>query len=279
MNAAAAALLAVLAPAQDARSHLPRTMLVAAHPDDETVGAGSRLPRLASAQFVCVTDGAPRDGGDAARHGLTPEAYAQARRVELQAVLALCGIGVDRLVHLDCPDQQAALNLASLARQLAQLWREHATEAVLTQPYEGGHPDHDATAFAVHAAVRVMRRDGQPAPALVEMAGYHRGPDGRLACAFLPDATCDGDAVTIRLSPEEQAFKQRLIARFTTQAETLRGFPVDVERFRPAPHYDFTRPPHEGRLHYEHYPWGMTGKRFRALAGEALRELGLAETP
>ena len=28
-------------------------------------------------------------------------------------------------------------------------------------------------------------------------------------------------------------------------------------------------------MHYENYPWGMTGERFRALAAGALRELGL----
>lgn len=277
MKPAAAALLAVLQAAQDTRSALPRTMVVAAHPDDETVGAGSRLPRLASARFVCVTDGAPRDGADAGRHALTPAAYAQARRVELEAVLALCGIGAGRIACFDCPDQQAALNLAALARRLAQWWRDEATQVVLTQPYEGGHPDHDATAFAVHAAAQWLQREGRSAPALVEMAGYHRGPDGTLSCAFLPDAGSDRDAITLQLSLEDQAFKRRLIARFTTQAETLRGFPVDVERYRPAPHYDFRRPPHDGPLHYELYPWGMTGERFRALADAALRELGLEE--
>lgn len=48
-----------------------------------------------------------------------------------------------------------------------------------------------------------------------------------------------------------------------------RSFPIDVERFREAPEYDFTQPPHEGRLHYEYFDWGMTGDRWRSLASEA----------
>jgi hypothetical protein len=49
----------------------------------------------------------------------------------------------------------------------------------------------------------------------------------------------------------------------------------EVERFRPAPAYDFTAPPHEGKLFYECFDWGMNGARFRELAAGAMEELGL----
>src|SRR4051812_10799066 len=163
MTPAQAALLAVLgAPEPQRGTPVPATLLVAAHPDDETVGAGSRLPRLVQARFVCVTDGAPRTGEDASRHGFTPEQYARARRVELEAVLARCGIAPGQLQSLDCPDRQASLQLAPLARRLADVIAQSATEVVLTQPYEGGHPDHDATAFIAHAAVALLRAHGRP---------------------------------------------------------------------------------------------------------------------
>lgn len=277
MTAAAAALLAALGPGHAATAPLPATLVVVAHPDDETVGAGSRLRRLAAAHFVYVTDGAPRDGADAARHGLTPSGYARARSGELAAVLALCGIGADRIVQLGCADQQAALDLAGLSERIAQLLLRYDTRAVLTQAYEGGHPDHDATAFAVHAAAALLRARGEPAPEIVEMAGYHLGPGGVVTCAFLPHAHADADAVVVPLAPDEQESKRALVAGFATQQETLRMFPLHTECFRPAPRYDFTRPPHAGPLHYERFPWGMTGERFRALAAEALAQLHLQE--
>jgi LmbE family N-acetylglucosaminyl deacetylase len=275
MSAAAAALLAALDASHAATAPVPATLVVVAHPDDETVGAGSRLPRLAAAHFVYVTDGAPRDGADAARHGLTPAAYAQARSRELAAVLALCGIGAERIVQLGCADQQAALQLAPLAERLAQLFLRYDTRVVLTHAYEGGHPDHDATAFIVHAAAALLRARSEPAPELVEMAGYRLGPQGTLLCEFLPDEAADSHAVHVPLGPEPLAFKQELIAAFTTQRETLSWLPIAVERFRPAPRYDFTQPPHAGMLNYERFPWGMTGERFRALAAEALAQLRL----
>ena len=60
MADAQALLLAILRAAEgEPLPALPRTMLVGAHPDDETVLAGARLRRLSRALFVCVTDGAP----------------------------------------------------------------------------------------------------------------------------------------------------------------------------------------------------------------------------
>jgi N-acetylglucosamine malate deacetylase 2 len=270
------ALMAVLgAPNADHLEPLPRTMVVVAHPDDETVGAGSRLPRLAQAQFAYVTDGAPRDGLDASRHGYTPAEYAQARRREIEAALALCGVSSRQVLGLECPDQQAALNLAELAEKLAQQFAQRRVEAVLTHSYEGGHPDHDAAAFVAHAAAALMSARGQARPELVEMAMFHLGPDGVRALEFLPDANADTGMATIQLTPEEQTRKRALLACFATQRETLKGLPMEVERFRPAPRYDFAAPPHEGKLLYECHPWGMTGERFRALAAQALKELAL----
>jgi N-acetylglucosamine malate deacetylase 2 len=270
------ALMAVLgAPDAEHLEPLPRTMVVVAHPDDETVGAGSRLPRLGQAQFVYVTDGAPRDGLDAARHGYTPAEYAQARRREIEAMLALCGVSSRQVAGLECPDQQAALNLAELAQKLAQQFARSRVEAVLTHSYEGGHPDHDAAAFVAHAAAALTAKRGGARPELVEMAMFHLSSEGIRACEFLPDANADTGMVTIQLTPEEQAHKRALLACFTTQRETLKGLPMEVERFRPAPRYDFAAPPHQGKLLYECHPWGMTGERFRALAAQALKELGL----
>jgi N-acetylglucosamine malate deacetylase 2 len=271
-----AALIAALhAPAGADHPPVPRTFVVVAHPDDETVGAGSRLPRLAQARFVYVTDGAPPDGRDAASHALTPVQYRELRRQELELALSLCGIAPQGVLSLECPDQHAALRMVELAARLAELFAQGRAEAVLTQPYEGGHPDHDATAFAVHAAAALMRARGEPAPGIVEMTSYHLGAEGIRACAFLHHPHGAADVTTVQLTPEEQRRKRALFACFRTQQKTLEYFPIDVERFRPSPRYDFLRAPHEGKLFYECHPWGMTGQRLLALAAQAMAELGL----
>jgi LmbE family N-acetylglucosaminyl deacetylase len=249
--------------------------VVVAHPDDESVGAGARLARLAQARFVVVTSGATRHGGDAARRGLSSEAYAALRRAELEAALRSSGIGADRVLCLGYADQEAAAHMGEIATRLARLFAQQRVEAVLTQPYEGGHPDHDATAFAVHAAVSLLRRAARPAPDIVEMTSYHLGPEGLRAGAFLPRGATPETA--LELSREERAHKQAALACFASQREMLSQFPLAHERFRPAPAYDFHRPPHAEALFYEHQPWGMSAGRFTALCVQAMAALGLED--
>jgi hypothetical protein len=79
--------------------------------------------------------------------------------------------------------------------------------------------------------------------------------------------------VLFELSDAEKERKHRLVSCFTTQSETLKGFHDSTELFRIAPLYDFTRPPHAGKVLYEHYPWGMSVERFCQLALQAEAEL------
>jgi LmbE family N-acetylglucosaminyl deacetylase len=244
--------------------------VLAAHPDDEVIGASSQLPKLRNALFAYVTDGAPRDGRDAQRHGLTVERYRERRREERDAALALCGIERPRIIELDCPDQQASRRLARLSREVARLVGERRIGAVLTHAYEGGHPDHDAAAFIAHAAAALASR---PVP-IVEMALYHAGGGELVRGDFLPAA--GAAAVAVELTPAQRQAKRALVECHASQRDTLRDFPLDVERFRFAPRYDFSTPPHAGPLWYERHPWGMTGPQFRELAAQALAELGLS---
>jgi N-acetylglucosamine malate deacetylase 2 len=269
---------ALLEPAKIPRP-LPFTMVVVAHPDDEVIGLGSLLPRLRDAVFVYVTDGSPRSLDDAYTNGLsTREEYARARHEELTRALVLAGIKQPKTVQVGLVDQEAALHLAPLARELAEEMRARRPRLVITHPYEGGHPDHDATTFGVHTARRLLAQRGEKTPILVEAGSYHNSPNGIAVGAFLPSFLPNerGREIVRTLSEEEQDLKRRLLACFPTQRAMLSAFRTDEERFRPAPAYDFTRPPHEGKLFYELFPWGMTGERFRALAREALGELGLA---
>jgi len=250
-------------------------LVVVAHPDDEVIGLGAQLRRFRDATILHVTDGAPHDGRDAAMHGFADTgAYAAARRSELLATLDLAGIGADRALQLGIPDQQAALNLPRLTRQVAAIIAERRPAILVTHAYEGGHPDHDAAAFAVHAALRLL---GPPRPLLLEMTCYHAGPEGVVLGRFLPAEGCDPVAITLSL--QARALKRRMIGCFATQREVLAPFPTDAESLRPAACHDFARPPHPGRLHYENFPWGMTGERFRHLAAQALQELGMGAAP
>jgi N-acetylglucosamine malate deacetylase 2 len=250
-----------------------RIAIVVAHPDDETIGVGGQLSRFRGVTLVHVTDGAPRNDAAAQEHGFeTPEAYAAARHEELRAALALADLADHVLVNLGIADQEASLHLADLARRLATLFRQRGIDLVITHAFEGGHPDHDAAAFAVHAAAALLQADGA-APAIVEVPLYHLGLTGWRVQRFIAAAGSPG--IEIHLNDDQRRRKQAMLDAHATQRQVLSMVAADVERFRPAPSYDFTALPNEGRLLYDVHGWGMTGLRWQALAVAALEDLGL----
>jgi N-acetylglucosamine malate deacetylase 2 len=178
-------------------------------------------------------------------------------------------------------DQEACLALPRLAREIVRLCRELRPGVMLTLAYEGGHPDHDAAAFAVRAATELLRRQGEDAPEIVEMPLYHARPgttrgDDLIKQEFLPPPKGSIGAIRRQLSAAEQALKRRMCDCFTTQRHILAWFlPLVHETFRRAPACDFTRPPHAGRLQYELWSFPVTGERWRELARQASAELGL----
>ena len=252
--------------------------MIVAHPDDETIGIGGQLSRMDGVTILHVTDGAPRGMSDAAAHGFaTPEAYAAARRSELEAAMAIAGIPPGALVSLGIADQDASNRLVEITTRTAGEIEVRGIEIVVTHAFEGGHPDHDATAFAVHAAARRLERSGR-APAIVEVPLYHLGLTGWTVQRFVIEAEGCPEVI-VELDAEQRRRKQAMLDAHVTQRQVLSRLAADVERFRLAPTYDFGILPNEGRLLYDLYGWGMTGARWHALARAALAELAAEAVP
>jgi N-acetylglucosamine malate deacetylase 2 len=250
----------------------PNAMVVVAHPDDETIALGARLSRFKTARFIHVTDGAPRNQFDSSSHGFRNlDEYREARRRELHRALGLAEIPNDRLLCFGIPDQEVGFHLDEITRSLACLVEHWQPEVIVSHPYEGGHPDHDACAFAVHRAAAIAAIERERSVLIVEGAFYHLAANGIRTESFLPSAQ-EVEQVAYCLNPEEQRRKRDLLACFATQRETLKLFPLVTERFRTAPQYDFSSPPQQPTL-YDQRDWGMTSARFCGLVREAEQSL------
>ena len=254
-----------------------KPVLLVAHPDDETIGASACMSRLRISTIVFLTDGAPRDPAlRSPRASGSRARYTRMRHEEAVAALALAGVTPDRILFLGGVDQEAVHETAVLAERFASLLPQIQPDIIITHPYEGGHPDHDAAALVATLSNRILARENKTPPEVLEMTSYHLC-DGRCVTGeFLPRDCGQGfgeEELTLQLSPEERDRKEQMLNAYVSQQVVLAGFSVGPERLRPAPAYDFASPPHPGKLWYESLGWPMTGERWREIAAGTLADL------
>lgn len=244
-----------------------RLLVVAPHPDDETIGAGALLLRSTDAHVIVVTDGAPNDPTlwPPSVTAATREEYVSIRRDELRLALHEAGVGVDRLHLLDVADGEATDHIVSIVRRIAELLERIEPEVVVAPAYEGGHVDHDATALAVRAAISMTGRGHHH-----EMALYHAAGAAIAVHEFVGGDTPGREWP---LAERLAARKAAMLARYQSQQHYRAYFDTRVERYRCAPVYDFRRSPTPDQpLLYERAD-PTAGEQWRARAAEALAAL------
>jgi len=245
--------------------------VIAAHPGDEIVGAGCLISRLGNVSVLHVTDGA-RDVEVARAAGFEDvAAYAKARKQECVDALTLANVSEDHVIDFAARDTSACDCLSDLTKRIAQHLQESRAEIVLTHPYEGGHPDHDATALATHAAMQLMKQNGFKPPTLFEMALHPGNDDISKVTEFLPGA--EGETTTLVLDQHATELKRRMFECLKSQQQSVESSPLGYERFRLPPEYDFTAPPQKGKLHYENFDWAPRSEEWLVRARNAMNDL------
>ena len=254
-----------------------KAVLLVAHPDDETIGASACMARLRNCTVVFLTDGAPRDPALRSPRATGSRAsYARMRRDEAITALALVGVTPDRILFLGGVDQEAVHEAPTLAERFATLLQQIQPDIIITHPYEGGHPDHDAAALIAVLSRKILEQEKKTTPAVLEITSYHLRDGQCVTGEFLPHdcgQNSGKEELTLQLSPEERNRKEQMLSAYVSQQVVLSGFSVGPERLRPAPAYDFTIPPHPGNLWYESLGWPMSGQRWREIAAGILANL------
>lgn len=209
--------------------------IVVAHQDDESIGFASILAHCPGALVVHVTDGSPQDESEWHKAG-SREAYRHIRAAELCEALNRAGHHGPR-VALGVSDTEALLHVGAIASKLIRLFAEHGIQQVFTHAYEGGHPDHDAVAFAVHAT---------GVASIIEAPFYRMDGDEAVWQNFEPFG--DFREFAVHLDDDLADVKRRMLDAHVSQVATCAKASRTLERFRVALRYDFSEPPNRGRL-------------------------------
>lgn len=244
VGAGAAALNAAQVPALTSRTRL---LLVAPHPDDETLAAGQLVQRVRQAggmvRVLLLTDGGSNPWpqrwlerririGAAER-----ERWAERRRQELAAAVRVLGIPLHDVQSLGWQDMGIAPRMAvdgeSMVQTLAASLAAFEPTIVVMPDTADRHPDHGAA----HVLMRLaLLRWGQPHQALCYVV-HGRPPATNLRHAWRPD-------------PGLQAAKRRALHCHGTQmALSGRRLGVYVER------EEVFYPPASGAGAATHLPW------------------------
>jgi LmbE family N-acetylglucosaminyl deacetylase len=126
-------------------------VILAAHPDDEVLGAGGLISMLAVSgaqlRVVAVTDGERSHRGHASR-----KALASRRAAETDAALHALGARAPEVVRLGLPDTGLAAHEDELTKAIAPLV---AGFDLCLAPWDGDlHADHEAVGRAARATAR-----------------------------------------------------------------------------------------------------------------------------
>lgn len=220
----------------DIEQLLRSTLVIVAHPDDESIGCGILLQRMAAPAVVVCTDGAPSVARMWRSKGYhTREEYARKRASEFHAALEIAGVQRQRVLS-GIPDQRLYRYLQQAATHIEQYASEIRPDSILSHAYEGGHPDHDACAFLAHWVGE------QLSIPVWEMPLYHQR-DANSPLIYQQFISASPDVVSLSASASEISRKESMLSQHKTQARVISEFDKARELFRPQFRYDFSRSP------------------------------------
>jgi LmbE family N-acetylglucosaminyl deacetylase len=133
-------------------------VVLAAHPDDETLGAGGLLhaaaSRLDRTTVVIASDGAASHANSPTHTSIR---LAEMRRDETAAALQVLSPGAE-LVQLGLPDGRLADQLPAIIDRLDEVLGADTDAWLLSTWLYDGHPDHATTALAARAVAKRRSR-------------------------------------------------------------------------------------------------------------------------
>ncbi len=197
-------------------------MVIAPHPDDESLGCGGTIARKTSqglpVTVVVVTDGRNSHNSET----IKPAELAELRAAELLDAAAALGVGPEDVRLLGFEDGHVPESYDDVVRQIGKLVREVAPNQLLIPSRQDAHRDHRTVHDAARAAVEAATEAGHLVDC--QVLSY-------LIWFWKPEAWVDPDASVPRMCAQ---LLTRPVAFMRQIGRTRTVVAVDTDRFRTA---------------------------------------------
>lgn len=188
-------------------------MIIAPHPDDESLGCGGLIAQLCNRKrfpiVVIVTDGI---GSHRTSRLYPPDRLRALREQEARRAVTILGLPLDRLIFLRLPDGAVPLSgpkFDAAVNQIVDLARIHGCRTILAPWLYDPHGDHEAAQFMARSVGNMI-----DAPVLSYPVWGWLLPDN----SKLPDLTLQGWRLDIT---HNMVTKRRAIVAHASQYTDL----------------------------------------------------------
>ena len=223
-----------------------RILLLIPHPDDEIVGCCAAIRKAlglgASVVGFYLTTGIPPINAlwwwQRSRYS---ERVAR-RRYEAREAAELLGVEVYEFQEIPCRTLKS--HLEPTREKIQQAMRNLGIDTVWTPAYEGGHQDHDVCSFLASTLNNQVQ--------VWEFSEYNYfGNKVRSQEFFDPNGT----EQIIKLNSSEKELKRKALSIYRSEQANLNYVDIVQEEFRPQAAYNYSKPPHPGKLFYQRFQW------------------------
>lgn len=191
------------------------------------------------------------------------------RTDEMKYVYDTMGLPPENRHVLGIPDRECIDHLAEAADKVTGLVKKYRPSVVVTDAYEGGHWDHDATCLAAYVASRRVDFDF----ARFEIATYNAS--GPKIMPFRVNGYIKAYGPSEYVPLDRAAWKMRKKVRYGYKSQWFFMWPEGIifwhrhwfgrgrgEPLRQTPDYDFLEPPHPGKMLLQRKVGVMPGAEF-----------------
>ena len=218
-------------------------LLIAAHPDDELVGAAFIIKKILLKKNLIIFF--PTNGvlSKEEMWFWDKRKYQEKKKIRNKEMKeSLQYLGVKKFFRQNIPTRKLKENIGKTFNKINLLIKNWKIDTVFCPAYEGGHQDHDVSNFICSR----LRNNYK----VFEYAEYNFSK-GKINCNEFVKPT--NDEVTIKLSEKEKREKMKLLEIYNSEKGNLDYVKLDKECYRKLYDYDYSKPPHPGKLFYRRF--------------------------